>query len=62
MKVTVLSELGGRDIGLGRDDLRAPTPGTPVANITPGSGQGLAVTRRLRFAVAAPCIVQRRVD
>jgi alkylated DNA repair dioxygenase AlkB len=56
------SELGGRDTGLGRDDLRAPTPGAPVTNITPGTGQGLAVTRRLRFAMAPPRIVQRRVD
>jgi hypothetical protein len=56
------SELDDRDILLGRDDLRAAAPRTPIANITPGTGQGLAVTRRLRFAMASPCIVQRRVD
>jgi hypothetical protein len=56
------SELDSRNIGIAGNKLRAGAPGIPVAQIAPGLRERLAVARRLRFAMAPPCRVQRRFD
>jgi hypothetical protein len=56
------AELDASDAGIGRKQLRARAPGAPVAKIAPDAGQGSAVARSLRQAMAPARIIQRRFD
>lgn len=56
------SELNIGNIGIGGDELRAGASGIPVTKIARGLRQRIAVARRLGFAMAPPCHLQRRLD
>jgi hypothetical protein len=56
------SELDRGNIGIRNNELCARAPRIPVTKIARGIRERLAVARRLRFAMAPPCRVQRRFD